>query len=363
MARVEFFKITIKDKKTDKELERFDFSRLLQDKLSNTSDAMKHCTHGVRSKCSASVGDYKKSEDNITFDLIKFQQEHIKSTLISEPKLEVDTYKVLHNISVDSATYTNENIKVVKDIIYGKSLNLFDIQLELQKLFKDINKFAIYKIIISEGLNKKEENNSLDKLFYDNYLKRLSTNKTFFNMWFYGKETNILLMEKNSSGFTYTDLEIYFNKHLLIDEKYKISIDYIYDKDFSYILYREKLHKFEFTITPHEQSLNEKEINQEFRKLFLKYFEKTKITIAVHPLDEKGSLENKQIITFFDLARNVGLIPSAKISKTDNKRKNIPSTSKGDILSYTVNIRSVNNLEEAHTLFQNAIKKNSKISI
>jgi hypothetical protein len=362
MAKVEFFKITIQDKKTNKELGKIDFSNVLQNKLSNTSDAMKHCTHGVRSKCSASVGDYKRSADNITFDLIKFQQEAITSTLISEPKKEVDTYEILHNISVDNAKYTEENIETVKDIIYNRALlSLFDIQLELGKITK-IDKFAIYKIIIMEHLDKKEENNSLSELFYDNYLKRLSTNKTFFNIWFYKKEVNILLMETNSTGFTYTDLETYCNKHLLIDEKYEIRINPIYEKSFAHILQHVKLSKFEFSMKPHEQSLNEKEINKEFRELFLKYFKNTEVTISLSPLNKKDSLQNKQLIDFFHLAINTGLINSANISKTSNKNKRILSETEGDVLVYSFGT-SVNTLKEAHNLFQSAIKQNLELSI
>ena len=360
MATVEFFKIKIEDKKTNKELIDFDFLKLLQNKLSDTSDAMRHCTHGVRSKCSASIGTYIPSENNITFDLIKFQQEYIKSTLISEPKSEVDTYDVLHKISVKNAIYSEREYIRIKNIIENSLLNLFEVKEELKRNFNKINKFSIYKIILEKNLDRQEENNSLSELFFDEFLKRLSVDKTFFNIFSSKYEKNILLMERNNTGFTFTHLENYFNDHLLKDETYKILIERKYDKKFISILQHEKLHKFEFSLRLQAPTFNGQKITEEFEELFLKYFKNTKLTITVNPLDKEKSLDNKEMINFFMSAREEGLLSSVRISKSNDKQKNIESTSEGEMLKYTTKTKKTNNLKDAHNLFQSAIQKNLK---
>ncbi len=362
MAKIEFFRITIKDKKTNNLLSEIDFSKYLKNKLSNTSDAVRLCTHGTNAKCSASVGEYQSDIDNITFDLIKFQQKYITSTLNSEPKLEVDTFKALHQAIMDNTKYTKENIQEIDEITQNTSLNLFEIKSKLEKKFNTISKFSIYKIIKEENLDREEDGNLLSKLFYDAFLIRLTKEKTFFNIWVDTEKRNILLMERNSSGFTFNHLENYFNKHLLKDDNYKVSIDYIYNKSFRSILEEDNLHKFEFTMKLQEKSLTEENINLEFEKLFLKYFGKTKVTIKINPLDDKkGKLDNTKLINFLEKSIDTGLSSSIRISKQSDKQKNIESTSKGDTLVYRKNIRAVTNLEEAHNLFQVAIKENSKI--
>lgn len=145
------------------------------------------------------------------------------------------------------------------------------------------------------------------------------------------------------------------------DEKYKVSIDYKYDKDFISILLHEKLHKFQFSLDLETASLIEKKISPKFEELFLEHFGKTKVTISINPLDEHDSLDNNKIMNFFSLARDEGLISSVKISKKNSKQKNIESTSKGDILQYTTKTRNADNLDEAHNLFQSAIQKNFKL--
>jgi len=357
MATVEFFKITIKNKKTNKEYKEVDFIKLLQTKLENISDAMKYCTHGRRSKCSASLGDYKKSKNNITFDFQKLQEERIKSALISELSTEVDLIKYTHKKELESATYKPIDIEIVRNIIQNTSLEFYEIIEKLKEISSKINKFSIYKIIIENDLDKKKDKNTLSQSFYDEVLRRFTINKTFFNIFSSEKNMNILLMQVNSYGFTFKHLEEYFNVHLLKDDKYKVFIEYIYDKDFFHILQYEKLNEFKFSLNLETPSLNKKDISPEFEELLLKYFGKTNITITVKPLDKKDSLDNKKIINFFDLARDEGLISSVKIKKKGHQ-KSIEAKSKGDILKFSRKTTNALDLEDAHSLFQNAIQKN-----
>ena len=358
MATVEFFEIKIKNKKTNKEIKDFNFTKLLQSKLENISDAMKYCTHGVRAKCSASLGDYKKSENNITFDFQKLQVEHIKSSLISELSEEVDLIEYTHQKDYESASYTEADVLVIKDLIENNYLSsLYEIIKQLKEV-KTINKFSIFKIIKEKNLERKDEKNTLSQLFNDEVLRRFTINKTFFNIFSSSENRNILLMEKNLSGFNYTHLKEYFNIHLLKDEEYEVSIKYKYDKSFEHIIQYEQLNKFQFSLNLETPSLNGKEISPAFEKLLFQHFGNTEITIIVKPLDKKSSLINKKIVDFYDSAKNEGLLSSASITKR-GQQKSIKSTTK-DTLQFSKQNIKVTNLEEAHSFFQNAIQKNLK---
>jgi len=165
-------------------IKEFNFTKLLQLKLENISDAMKYCTHGVRSKCSASLGDYKKAENNITFDFQKLQVERIQSSLISELSKEVDLIEYAHKKDYESASYTKEDVLIIKNLIENNSsLSLYEIIEQLKKV-KKINKFSIFKIIKEEeNLERKDEKNTLSELFNDEVLRRFTINKTFFNIF------------------------------------------------------------------------------------------------------------------------------------------------------------------------------------
>lgn len=344
MAQVDFFRLIVSEDNKEITLKLEDVIRTQLDKMTHDE---KYCKNRV---CDATMAEYIANEDSITFDFIKFTQEIIYSTIISEPAKDTDTFQALNNHEIKSVKYTQKDCDKVKNIIQRKNVSIYDIKVILEK--SHINNFAIYKIIDDENIDISDDDTSLSKLFYDSNLERLKKVKTFFNLLYY-KNHNILMLQKVSDGFDYKKLEEYLNLYILIGTEYNVRIEVIYDNGFLDILEHAELTEFKFEFNLQEKSnLDNKNFNSTFHQIF-DYMGKSKTTISTKA-DKNTSLNNEILVKFYNSAIESGLMETAKI-KRKGQRRPIDSQSKGENLFFS-NPKRIKTLDEANQNFKEAFE-------
>ena len=157
MAQIDFFRLIVLEDNTEVTIKLEDVIRIQLDKMTHDE---KYCQNRV---CDATIADYIANDDSITFDFIKFTQEIIYSTIISEPEKETDTFQALNEHEINSVKYTQKDYNKVKNIIQRKHTSIHDIKSILKK--SHINNYAIYKIIKDKNIDVIEDNTSLVSSF------------------------------------------------------------------------------------------------------------------------------------------------------------------------------------------------------
>ncbi len=342
MAQIDFFRIIVLEDNTEIKLKLEDVIRTQLDKMTHDE---KYCKNRA---CDATIADYIANDDSITFDFIKFTQEIIYSTIISEPEKDIDTFQALNKHEIKSVKYTQKDYNKVKNIIGRKHSTVQEKKNILKK--SHINNFAIYKIIKDKNLDIEEDGTSLATLFYESNLERLKKVKTFFNILYY-KNNNILMLQKVSDGFDNKKLEEYLNLYILKDTKYKVSVEVIYDNGFLDILEHAELTEFKFEFNLREKSnLDDKNFNNIFHQLFnLLGSSTTQISTKA---DKNSSLNNEILVKFYKAATESGLMKIANI-KRKGQRRPINSQSKGENLFFS-NQKRIIKIDEANQNFKDA---------
>lgn len=341
MAKIDFFRIEVFDKQTG-DSRKVNLSKLITKQLSDMSYLDKYCKHR---SCDATMAEYIENDNSTTFDFIKFTQEIIHSTIISEPEKETDTFKSLNNHLIEKAKYLKKDIEVVRKIIKRHTNSVLEMKNNLEKTH--IDKFSIYKIIVDEKLDNTDDEHTLSNLFYTSNLERLKKVKTYFNLTYY-LDNNLLLIQKVSDGFDYKKLNEYINLYILKDTEYKIKIQYIYDNGFLDILEHSALTQFKFSFDLRTNSLLDKEgFTNPFKQIF-STMGKQKITISADA-DKNEELDNQSLVSFYMSAKESGLLESAKLKKKGSQ-KLIDSLSKGDYLTYSSRDR-IEKILDANEIF------------
>ena len=351
MAKVDFFRIEVFDKKSGEEC-IIDLSKIIVKQLADMSYLDKYCKHR---NCDATMSEYIENDNSVTFDFIKFTQEIIHSTIISEPEKETDTFKSLNNHLIEKAKYLKKDVDMVSKLIKRHSNSVLEMKNHLEKTH--IDKFSIYKIIRDEKLDETDDLYTLSDLFYTSNLERLKKVKTYFNLTYF-HENNILLIQKVSDGFDYKKLNEYINLYILKDTEYKIKISYIYDNGFLDILEHSALTKFTFSFNLKTNSLlDENHFTDSFKQIFTKMGNHN-LTISADA-NKNEHLDNKSLVAFYMAAKESGLLESAKLKKKGSQ-KVIDSLSKGDYLTYS-NRDRVEKISKANEIFLIAFSEREEI--
>jgi len=346
MAKVEFYKIILRDKKEYDIIDK-NISKIIKDKLDISSDKDKYC---IKSTCNAILAEYRDNSDSLTFDFSKFTDKIINSTTISKPLNDINTFDELNKKIIESTEYSVDektNILSLASMHVGKDL--------INKLIEStIDDFTIYKILIDNetSLEKKEL-----KSFYNKTLLRMEKEKIFFNISLF-KSKYILLFQKASHGFDVKHLSEYLNTHLLLQENFKVYFEKIYDSPFIDILENSELTDFIFSYSAKEKSiLDSNDFSKPFSAIF-KGLGNNKITISAKP-DKDNPLNNKTLLDFFELASNAGLLNSCSVKEKGN-RATIHSSDQGLQLNYTKNI-AIESIDQANEFLIEAFKEKEHV--
>jgi len=325
MAKVEFYKIIVRDKKED-EILKINISQVIKEKLDTSTSKDKYC---IKNSCSAILAEYKDNSDSLTFNFSKFTDKIINSATVSQPLNDTNTFDELNKRIIETTTYTNDEKKQVATLIsmhIGSDL--------VNKLIDcKIDDFTIYKILndISSSIEKKE----LEE-FYKKTLYRMEKEKIFFNITSINN-IDILLFQKASHGFDVKHLSEYLNTHLLLDQKFKVYFSKIYDSPFIDILENSELTDFTFSYSAKEKSILDK---NDFSKPFSAIFNglgNNNITVSAKA-EPNNPLNNEKLLNFFELASEAGLLDTCSV-KAKGSRTNIKSSDKGLQLNYVKNIK------------------------
>jgi len=346
MAKVEFYKIIVRDKK-ESEVLKNDIAEIIKTKLDTSSDKDKYC---IKSTCSAILAEYRDNQDSLTFDFSKFTDKIINSTIISQPLNDTNTFDELNKKIIESTTYTDDEEQIVRNLISMHIGNdLIDRLIDC-----DIDDFTIYKILlnIDSNIEQNEINN-----FYRKTLVRMEKEKIFFNITLL-HENNILLFQKASHGFDVNHLLHYLNTHLLVAENFKLYFEKIYDSPFIDVLENAELSNFTFTYSAKEKSILDKSDFSKPLAAIIKNLGNNEITISAKA-EKHNSLNNKKLLSFFELASEAGLLESCSVKEKGN-RTSIHSTDKGLQLNYSKNV-NIDNIEEANDFFIEAFNEKEHI--
>ena len=179
MAKIEFFKISIKNKERSN-IKNINLAQLVISELEKLSTRDKYCKHH---KCDASMLNFFENTEpfnSITFDFIKFTPKVITSTIISQPKESIDTFQYVNTNIIRNSEYTPKDIHKVRKIVNKKGLTLLEITEKLHEI--KLNNFSISKLLKEENINKKEDSCTLIDIFDEHYLKRVEKDETYFNI-------------------------------------------------------------------------------------------------------------------------------------------------------------------------------------
>jgi len=354
LAKIEFFKIKIIDDK-NQDIKMINVAQLLKTELKTLSSRDKYCKHH---KCDASMLNYIHNIEpfeSTTFDFIKFTPEVITSTIISAPKEGIDTFKFVNKNLIENSQYSIKDIEKVRKVVNKKDSSFLDIVEDLGKI--KLNNFSIYKILIKENLNKKENNISVADMFDKDYLERLKKDETYFNLTYY-QNINILMLQKTVNGFNFKKLNDYLNYYILKNTKYKIHIEYIYDNDFMELLANSDLGQFKFSFDLRNKNLLEdNNFTNPFRQI-LDSVGKSKITISSEA-NKNEKLDNDTLVNFFISAKESGILDTAKLRKKGGN-KVVDSLSKGDYLVYSSRDK-IESLDGANQVFLKAFEDREEI--
>lgn len=352
MAKAEFYEIVIKDKREniifDKEISLNDImSKYLNEKNENENFCQ-------GKNCAVILNNFLKSNDTDTvFDLAKFTDEKVISTLISKPTSSEDTFKEYHNKILETTQYNNHEQKKVEEII---SINVSFEMIKKLKLL-DMDKFKMYKIILDNSLLEKDDLS----LFEKNIIKRLKKDSIFFNIIedFEYSKSKLLIWHSYSHGLDIKYLEMYLNTHLLLEEEFKITFHKLYDADFMDLLENGELNSFAFSFNI--ESKNNLLDQDLFSPLY--YLENifgendTKVEIKAKK-DE--ILDNKKLLSFFELASDNGLLDACELKPKGGKNKKIDFKNKKLNIEYTESI-NILNIDDAKSFFERGLESKKKI--
>jgi hypothetical protein len=339
MAKVEFYKIILRDKKESNVIEE-DISKIITQKLDSSSPREKYC---VKSSCSAILSEYVDNIDSLTFDFSKFTDKIINSTIISQPLNDINTFEELNAKIIDSILYTDEE----KEKIVNITSLYIDNELINNLINFDMDDFKIYKIL--KDNNQLIEEKEL-KSFYLKTLTRMEKEKIFFNICSINN-VSILLFQKASHGFEVNHLSEYLNRHLFISESFSISFEKIYDSPFLDILENAELTDFKFSYSVKEKSiLDQNNFSKPFTAI-VKGIGNNNITILAKA-EKNNPLKNEKLMEFFELASEAGLLNGCSVKKKGD-RSFVNSTDKGLQLNFVQGIK-IETLHEANDFFKEA---------
>jgi hypothetical protein len=346
MAKVEFYKIIVRNKKEGDVLKN-SIAEIIKKKLDTSSAKDKYC---MKSTCSAILAEYKDNTDSLTFDFSKFTDKIINSTIISQPLSDTNTFHELNKKIIESTTYTqDEKSKIFNLISMHIGNDLID-----RLIDSEIDNFTIYKILIDTDTSIEQK--EIDT-FYRKALIRMEKEKIFFNITSF-HDDYILLFQKASHGFDVNHLSDYLNTHLLVNENFKVYFDKIYDSPFIEILENADLTNFTFAYSTKEKSILDKDY---FSIPFLAIAQSLgNSTITVSAKAEKNNpLNNKILLDFFELASNAGLLESCSV-KAKGNQSFVHSSDKGLQLNYTKSV-NIDTIEEANDFFIEAFSEKEHV--
>jgi len=340
MAKAEFYEIIVRDRQTNNLIEK-DIIKIIKDKLSKLTENDLLCSNKT---CFAILSDSIGENNSFTFDFSKLSNEVVNSTIISKPLDSINTFEEFNKLESDKAVPTSEEINYILQL----TSEYEDTELVKKLIASDVEYFTIFKILRNnDGVISKDE---LD-MFCNQTIQRMKKEKIFFNISNLESKKNsyLLTFQKAMHGFEIEHLYKYLNLHLLINEGIEIFFKKIYDISFMDALQNSEIKNFKFSYNA-ESKNNLLDENFATPLYFLTKMLGNSVTISVNNKDDM--LDNKKLLSFFEMANEAGLLETCKIKKTGTT-KEINSSDTGLELNYTTRY-PVETIAQAHDFFAEA---------
>lgn len=339
MAKAEFYEINIKDKQEDIPVNK-DIIEIIKLRLSKLEDNDLLCS---KKTCLAILSDFIENDNSVTFDFSKLTSEVINSTIISKPLDSIDTFEEFNKMESDKAVPTIEEINYITKI----SSEYENDELVKKLIDSDVEYFTINKIFRD---NKGLISDSELRTFSNKTIQRMKKEKIFFNILKL-KNSYLLIFQKAMHGFDVEHLHDYLNTHLLVNDSIKLHFKKIYDISFMDALQNSDIKNFKFS---YEAKSKNNLLDDDFGTAlyFINKMLGNAVTISVNNGDHL--LDNKKLLSFFEMASKSGLLKTCKIQKF-GVQKEINSTDTGLELTYTTK-QKIDNIHQANDFFLEAFE-------